>query len=547
VTPLAALDDAKFDIVLDLYDSGVPSAARKILDLRASLEEDTFRSHAKRALLSRPASPALKHIVGLLDFADVVQLLLELYVKSKVDAVALAKKILSSDPRFDVDLLEWLREKDVGNRSDDVVLIVFDILDAVSERDRLVLSVSRFMKHPHPKLRSKAALFIARRRPNLSWIRDLSSEFDSRVRANILESLLTVKEEFVLSLFREHVADEDNRTAGNAILGLYRFGDANSVPLIYAMAKDPRPEFRSTSAWVMGQTGDPQFSQTLAAQLSDESEIVRRQALNGLREIKKALKEVRDRNLLLLGVLKYQSGETGNSLAVTVCKTTGESVSRLAGDAFLLKAGVATVEGLQVQEYISASPLNAVFITCLPENSHSSNNGDQIPGADLEAAMKRCLDLRKPGDVLTAASLSYELQLKCQQGDTKSTAEGLRRALTGVDFSTANLHLIIVGASAATAIIQRVLELSLNPAPTLHVVAWTAEWQNAELKEKVERTGGFFRVVDKRSDLAQACFESYVALRHHYRLSWAAGGGDLELEIRSEAGSGLTRHRQITE
>jgi HEAT repeats len=539
MTPPVGLEESEFDILLDRYDSGAPTAARKLLDLRASLDDAALRGHVGRALLRRPPSEALQHVVSFLDFVDIVQLLSELYVKSKADAIALAKKILVFNPRFDVELLDWLREKDVGSRSDDIVLIALDILDAVSERDRLVLGVSRFMKHSHPKLRSKAALFIARRRPNLTWIRDLSSEFDARVRANILESLFAVKEDFVISLFRQHVADEDNRTAGNAVLGLYRFGDPSASQLIREMAKDTRPEFRNTSAWVMGQTGDPQFSQTLAGQLSDDDELVRRQALNGLREIKKALKEAGDRNLLLVAILKYESNETGHCLASTICKTTGEAMRGLPREKFFLKAGSNPVQDFQVEEYVCESPINAAFVLCLPDHL------DEAVGAELDAAMKRCSNTRRPDGVLTVSKLTQEAQLSFRADNAESAANRLRNALCEIDFSVPNLHLIVIGASPTTVVLETLLDLGVNPAPTIHVLASAPEWQKAEFKDRIESTSGFFRMIDKRNDMAQACFESYIVLQQHYRLSWQTGAGDLQFEIRSDAGAGVAAYRQL--
>ena len=503
------------------------------------MDDAVFRGYVLNALRHRPPSSALKYAASLLDFMDIVQFLLEFYVKSKEEAFSFAKKILLFDPRFDVALLDWLREGDVGSRSDEIALIVLDILDAVSERDRLVLGVSRFMKHSHARLRSKAALFIARRRPNLTWVQDLSSESDARVRANIIESLFAVKDELVISLFRRHVSDEDNRTAGNALLGLYRAGDPASIPLIYEMARDTRPQFRNTSAWVMGQTGDPQFSQTLAAQLSDEDEVVRKQALNGLREIKNALKSARERNLFLVAILRYQSEETGHSLVCTICKTNAEIVPGLPAEKFFLKAGGKPVQNFRVEEYVCKTPINASFVFCLPADK------DQAVSAEFDAAMKRCSGMRRADDTFSASKLMHEAQLNCCSGEPDSSGSLFKNALPDVDFSAPHRHLIVVGGNSEMRVIDALLELGINSGATVHVIALAPEWKQPTVKQRIEEAGGFFRSIDKQNDLAQACLESYVVLLQHYLLKWESGEGNPELEIHAESGGGLATYQPL--
>jgi hypothetical protein len=264
-----------------------------------------------------------------------------------------------------------------------------------------------------------------------------------------------------------------------------------------------------------------------------------------LREIKKARKEARDRDLFLLAILQYQSNDTGHSLVATLCNTSGQGLRGITADKFFLRAGGKPVQDFLLQEYVCETPVHAAIVLCLADNL------DQAISADLDAAMKRCSRTRRPADILTVSKLSHEVQVNSRAGAAESVdgpesaAARLRTALPDIDFSLPNLHLVVIGASPATAVIEPLLELASTTGASIHVLGWAAEWQAPELKRRIENTNGFFRIVDKQNDLAQACFESYLVLQQHYRLTWQTGAGDLELELRAEAGGGFATYRQL--
>ena len=98
----------------------------------------------------------------------------------------------------------------------------------------MVPYVLRMLRHhPNPKVRSEAALFVGSRTQNRAWIAKCTQDYDPRVRANILESLHGVKTDFVNQMFWDNVADENNRVAGNAVLGLYLHGQTAAILLIH--------------------------------------------------------------------------------------------------------------------------------------------------------------------------------------------------------------------------------------------------------------------------------------------------------------------------
>ena len=56
-----------------------------------------------------------------------------------------------------------------------------------------------------------------------------------------------------------------NRVAANALLGLYKHGSLDSIPLLLRMAADPDSTRKASALWAMGETGDPRFLPYLAS------------------------------------------------------------------------------------------------------------------------------------------------------------------------------------------------------------------------------------------------------------------------------------------
>jgi HEAT repeat protein len=72
--------------------------------------------------------------------------------------------------------------------------------------------------------------------------------------------------------------DENNRVVGNALMGLHLLGEQRVTELVKEMLQDPRPQFRWTAAWVMGQIGSPDFFECLVQARADSNSGVRKAA-----------------------------------------------------------------------------------------------------------------------------------------------------------------------------------------------------------------------------------------------------------------------------
>jgi hypothetical protein len=82
--------------------------------------------------------------------------------------------------------------------------------------------------------------------------------------------------------------DANNRVVGNALYGLYVMGEPACLAETIKLAAHPAAGFRATAAWVMGETGDPRFRDTVAQLLRDPHPIVRSRALRSVARIKAA-------------------------------------------------------------------------------------------------------------------------------------------------------------------------------------------------------------------------------------------------------------------
>ena len=140
-------------------------------------------------------------------------------------------------------------------------------------------------RHSDPHVRSKAVLIIGRGNPASSWLQNRFAEPDPRIRANTVEALWGVDTADARGLLLAAARDDNNRVAGNALLALYRLGEASAEPELRKMAESESAMFRATSAWAMGEIADPRFAGLLARLVGDSNQMVRKRAFAALGKI----------------------------------------------------------------------------------------------------------------------------------------------------------------------------------------------------------------------------------------------------------------------
>jgi hypothetical protein len=80
--------------------------------------------------------------------------------------------------------------------------------------------------------------------------------------------------------------DGNNRVRGNALYGLYLLRAEGVRQQILAMSRHPDATFRSTAAWVMGETMDPEFLIQLQEMVRTERGAARMSALRALARLR---------------------------------------------------------------------------------------------------------------------------------------------------------------------------------------------------------------------------------------------------------------------
>jgi HEAT repeats len=588
-------NEAEFEVLLARYDDD-PGICSKILRTHSLTDPQIFLGYAQNAILNRPVTRALKFITGLALSAGLMDQLLDLYVKARPRCMELAQKLIACDPRFDLTFLEFLQRPRSGNTNEENLFhIGLDILDLVSQGDRLVPGVLKILKHPNPKVRSKAALFIGSRTQNLAWA-SRTQEYDARVRANILESLFGINSDFVHQIFRNNVADENNRVSGNAILGLYLLGDTSSIPLILDLSRHPDARFRNTCAWIMGRTGDPRFAQSFSELMNDPDELVRAQAFKGLGEIRKSLRAKASRPELRAGIAKVNPEEP--SLVTTVCNAAGQPVQGIPSTAFILRSGTPArpVRHFTVTEYDCRSPLNVAFVLCLPEQGEAAAEAhflQAIAGCDvlrrskdrwailkISAKLNRTqvrTDMAPKSDAIhrqrqkwsilhvdfdpasSAAApvhtaqephgfdysnaqprieaMLRDLPAMIGPGATDDSARVVVNSLLRGDTASGNPHLIFLGAGPEPHLVEPLHARGPEIPAVVHILAQSDVWRGETCRDLSAKTGGIHRNVDSYSSLSDACFDTYSSLLHHYRINWKDAGTDnLDLDIHFETG-----------
>jgi hypothetical protein len=191
------------------------------------------------------------------------------------------------DDLLDVQLGRLMpgRHEDTIGLAPDVVLRVLDVLDAISAGSRLILMLGHLTEHRNLRIASKATMLVGKRVHNDNWVKRQLAAVDPRVRANAVEALWGVDSSTARKCMWDSLKDENNRVAGNALVGLHRLGEPAVGQLVQRMLQDSRPIFRTTAAWVMGKIGGPEFIECLRQAVGDGDKLVRDTARSALAAI----------------------------------------------------------------------------------------------------------------------------------------------------------------------------------------------------------------------------------------------------------------------
>jgi hypothetical protein len=282
--------------VVGEFTSKPLAAANGMRRIFGDSNPEAFAKAAAPILRSDVDHPGKQYLLTLLLMNDLIfRLLADASVFTVEEAVTISSSLVKIQPLIDLKMRELFDCQNGGDElirrlGFDAAIRLLEIMASIPEDWRMASMFFQLLGHSNQKIRSKAALLSGRIKKNCKWVEARLTDSDLRVRANAVESLWGVELPGVRELLWAAVQNPDNRTAGNALLGLHHLGEAASIPLIVELLSHADPKFRLTGVWVMGETGDPQFKPLLARIISDPDPHIRSAVFRALAKLKRSTK-----------------------------------------------------------------------------------------------------------------------------------------------------------------------------------------------------------------------------------------------------------------
>jgi hypothetical protein len=382
---------ARLLVLMKEFDRDTGEKRKQIRDLLEA-HPDAFYAAAIQILRGPADSRGLQFLVVLLVTNGLLLRALCDPALDREQAMGLARLGLRADSMADVTLARALADG-VECCHDTVQLAqasrLLEILDEITDSTRILSSLVRLLRHSHSYLRSKAVLMIGRGNKSTQWLRQRLSDGDARIRANAVEALWGFEGNEVRDLLQSMRLDPDNRVAGNAILGLYLLGDHNMIAEIWRRSTDQSARSRATAAWVMGETGDPRFTELVAGMLRDPVANVRKRAFSAIEKLKnRAAQLTRVPEFILAGRFVDCDAQAVRRFVLAIGSQDHAVPRDLRPTQLILTEDDKPVISYQVIEKTTPDVISVVFL--LPRSS--------IPGLSWSAAALECLPWKRNGD-----------------------------------------------------------------------------------------------------------------------------------------------------
>ena len=229
------------------------------------------------------------------------------------------------------------------------------------------------------------------------------SELDPRVRANAIESLWETDTPEARTLLSFAANDANNRVVGNALLGLYHLGESSVLADVVRLAGHESALFRSSAAWVMGEAGDPRFTEALRPMISDPDSKVRKRVFAALGQIKAANAQpsAGQRWHVAGRMLAGESLKGLRRLMLAVAAEDMREPPKVAPLQFILSEGGQYITSYQASEKPLPESMSVVFV--IPRSREAAG------GAFFEGVLN-CLRWKRPSDL-------WSVQPYIQTGD----------------------------------------------------------------------------------------------------------------------------------
>jgi HEAT repeat protein len=539
-------------------------------------------THVATSLIQTGDARAVRLVADSLLSANLFELFLSNPDLKVEEAVALARQACQMDEAASLRLAKYLvREAECG-LSEDRALRLLEVLGSVSPPDRLRPLLPKLLQHPSPWIRSKVALLL---RLNLANGWDLA-EPDPRVRANAIEAMWRTPGPDRREVFRRALHDPNNRVVGNAILGLYRAGDPQAIAPLVQMATHPAPAYRATAAWVIGETGDPRFTDCLSALLKDSDQRTRMHAFRSLAKLRNRRRQCEQAGSLYVIPMGPATAQNGlRTVNLAVLTQHGEPVQHLSPLSFVLREGPQLVNEYALEQRCLIEPVIASFFFFGPDRPDFLAWAENLLAAaerykkpqDLWAALRYCpagaelesqetlrdFDVLRITQVRTPASSAQNSppfqhinipalakQSLAKAYSTFSPWKALSESLQGsANYEgLGNIFLAAPDWSALSACHPKDRTYQANvrawcsaAGAVLHAIAERDHGDQEAIRRLCEETGGLCLALSQPADFSLPA-AIYASLSCHYRLRYnqpaSADGAILHVELFSDRGYG---------
>lgn len=159
---------------------------------------------------------------------------------------------------FDTQLMQILGQyvEHAEKQHEDMIVRGLDLIDNLGPKPRVLMPLAKFLRHPSPKVRSKAAKIVGQITLNQGWIDRFSTEFDPRIRSNLLEAVAQNPEfdqDQLRNLLHRAARDPHRRVSVTALYLLARMGDQPSLERLHALQQNADPAMRKSADWAVAQ------------------------------------------------------------------------------------------------------------------------------------------------------------------------------------------------------------------------------------------------------------------------------------------------------
>jgi hypothetical protein len=540
------------------FDRDAVASRARIREL-FDVDQEAFYSSALEILKREGDSRGCHYLVTLLVAYDLLVPALCDASLSKEQALTLARAAGRIDSLTDVSLAKSLA--DSSGEGDPRVSArdagrLMEVLSEISDGTRILPSLMRMLRHPNAHVRSKAVKMIGRGSRSVRWVQGRLAESDPRVRANAVEALWGVDTEEARSLLLNATRDGNNRVAGNALVALYRIGDNSVIPELLKMAEHESALFRSTAAWVMGESGDARFTETLAGLMRDTNAAVRTRALAALGRIKTAVALSHEGEQWVVSGLVQDpvSGKAARRLLLAVAGAEGFVSPAILPTQFLVSEGSQIVNSYRVLERQVDAAMSVTFVV-----PRVGGHG----GTALSGGVFACRTRKRPSDLWAVApyvntgagdsggildeaphytSDAAAVQALLEQPTPRNECSELWHAIwrsvrNDQPQSRGKRHLIVYSecdpsGSAGDSLVSAVV----GSRATVQVIA---SGDCPKLEDFCKRARCSFESIESDEELIRAVEMAYLNLLARYEIVWQSGAAEpaaLRIRLHSPAG-----------